>query len=325
MCYPKPGPRCSAHAAAAYAKAHQKVLHAFMNNKKDPELDRLIKLRNKAQQEYRITPAGIEEYARQVAENNPPKQWDIDKLAELKKMRADRIALVKDDRTVNHRKQPEQTYISTQLSNQGDELIPMSFDHPDLLASLKDSERWSHTLSDKEIATVAWYSQAGYADINGHLSVENFNPRYKTYPDGKLQEAVDVMDSAFEKYVPSPHGVVVHRRHHFYTDDGHHTTLTVEEIQKQFPAGSTYEPGFYLSTSLDPDNISVASSGVAALQILTRTGVPVTSISSQGPSEFEFITPRNAKFKVVANDIKMKTKNRQGETVEINVIQLEEI
>lgn len=316
MCYPKPGPRCSAHAAAKYAEAHRKVLSAFMTEPNSAKLDRLMKLRNEAEAEYKITPAGIKALERE------PRFWEEEKIAELKATRARRIAAVTGDKKVTHRATKLQPYVSTQFSKTGEHLTPMSLEHPDLLSSLKDSEKWSHKLTDEEIATIAWYSESGFADINGHLSVDDFISRNgKKDTTGRLQEAVEVMDSALSKHEPLQTGVILYRRHHFYDEGGHHTNTSVEEAQKHFMVGETFEPNFFMSTSLDPSN----TTGGVNLQILSRTGVPVTSISSQGPREYEFLIPRGAKFRVVANDIKMKKKDRKGEEIEVNIIQLEEI
>lgn len=324
MCYPKPGPRCSANAAAAYAKAHQKVLHAFMSNADDKVLEKLRKMREKAQKEYDITPAGIRDYERRQEEH--PSDYNKEQLDKLKQKRAARIALVKNVGQVKHRTPTNHPYASTAFSSTGDKIQSMSYDHPDLLTSIQSSQQWAYKLNDEEIATMAWYSQAGYADINGHLSNNGNNPyaRRENTPE-KIDKAIQVMDAALKKHEPNGDGVTVYRRHHFYNEEGRHATLPLTEIQEKFPVGSEYEPKFFMSTSLDPANLPNSDGSSAALQILTKTGAPVTAISSQGPREYEFVLPRDAKFKVIANDVKMKTKNRKGEESEITVIQLQEI
>lgn len=324
MCYPKPGPRCSAHAAAAFAKAHQKVLHAFMNNTDDAKLEKLRNLREKAQKEYDITPAGIRDYERRQEEH--PSDAGKEQLDKLKQKRAARIAQVHNVKQVKHRTPANDQYRSTFFSKTGDEVTPMSYNHPDLLTSMQHSQKWAYKLNDEEIATMAWYSQAGYADINGRLSSNGSDPyaRRNAAPE-KSDKAIQIMDAALNKYEPTTGGVIVYRRHHFYNEEGRHVTIPLTEIQAQFPVGSEYEPNFFMSSSLDPANLPPKDGGSAGLQILTKTGAPVTAISSQGPREYEFVIPRGAKFRVVANDVKMKTKNRQGEASEVTVIQLEEI
>lgn len=323
MCYPKPGPRCSAYAAAAYARAHQQVLDAFMTNKKDENIDALRKKRDKAKKEYDITPAGINELKRQIAEST--NSWGEEKLKQLQEERTRRIKAVKNKKQVTHRSKTTQKYVNNKFSTTGEQITPMTYSHPDLLNSINDSEKWSRDLTDEEISTMAWYSQAGFTDINGELSNPNYEPDTQKYSKDRTNKAIEALDSAFKKYHPNHDGVIVYRRHHFYTENGKHASLSVEDIQKQFTPGETYTPPFYLSTSLDPENLPTSNGGVAGLQILTKTGAPVTAISSQGPREYEFIIPRNTKFKIISNNTTMITKDRSGKTVEINIIQLEEI
>jgi hypothetical protein len=322
MCYPKPGPRCSPHAAAAYSKAHQNVLYAFMNNKKDPELDKLIKIRDKAYKEYEITPAGIRAAEIQYQEN--PSAWATEKISVLKNIRNQRLAAMKNSTEIKHRINKIDNYDSHTFSQEGDTIVSMSFNHPDLENSINDSRKWSYQLNDEEIATVAWYTGAGYYSVNQYLNSDKNT--IANHPDKeRLNRAIEVLDNALSKHIPDETGMIVYRRHTFFNQDNSLSKLTEEEIKQKFLPGSIYEPDFYLSTSLNPDNLPDTSTGTtAALQILTKKGVPVTSISSKGPLEFEVIIPRNTKFRVIANDISMM-RDQNNEIIKVNVIQLEEI
>lgn len=327
MCYPKPGPRCSSHAAATYAKAHQKVLAAFDANHKDPDLDKLVAIRKKAEQEYKITPAYFEKLERAIAEEPQRAHWHEDELASAKKERQRRLDAVKGKKPVNHRKAKPEKYVSTKFFNSGDHATKLSYNHPDLTSSIEESTNWSSNLTDEEISTLAWYSEAGFTVVNGHLSA-TVNPyKDKNISDDHIENSIKIMDSALAKHAPNSEGVIVYRRHHNYNSEGYHEKITPELIAEKFPVGSVYEPGFYLSTSLDPDNLQIKDSANFNLQILTKTGAPLTAISSQGPREYEFITPRTAKFRVVANDVKVTRTGRfnKDEQSTITVIQLEEI
>lgn len=326
MCYPKPGPRCSSHAAAAYAKAHQKVLAAFDKDRRDPNLERLVAIRNKAEQEYKLTPAYLKKLERSIAEKLHRAEWDRDQLAFLTEERQRRLDAVKDKKQINHRKNKSGKYVSKRFFSTGDRAEKLSYDHPDLTASIADSTEWSRQLTDEEISTLAWYSEGGYSIVNGHLNA-TVNPyKEKGITDEYVEESIAIMDSALAKHNPNSEGVMVYRRHHNYNSEGYHEKITPEAIAEKFPVGSVYEPGFYMSTSLDPDNLQTKDSANFNLQILTKTGAHLTAISSQGPREYELVTPRTAKFRVIANDVKVKRTSRfSDEQTTVTVIQLEEI
>lgn len=328
MCYPKPGPRCSSHAAAIYAKAHQAVLDAFyMKNVPAAEVDALIKVREKAEKEYKITPAGILEMERRLAES-PDSVYLQEELQKFKNLRKKRLAAVKDREQVKHRvgKQPI-VYTPSFFGKDGDEVKKLRYTDPNVEASMEDSRRWSATLTDEEFETVTWYSQAGYGMVNGYLksTVRKNSSDYEHYVKSKrVQKRIELLDSALAKHTPYDEPVMVYRRQlHYNSEGGLDHTMTLDAIKNRYPVGSVYEPGFYMSTSLDPDNLP-SSGFVTALQIRTKTAVPLTSVSSHGPREYEFLIPRDAKFRVVANDVVMKRLNK-GEFEEVMVVQLEEL
>ncbi len=324
MCYPKPGPRCSAYAAAAYAKAHQKVLDAFMGDKADPELNRLVKLREKARQEYAITPAGIREKER--AYNSNPTEWAKAELQKVKEERERRLQAVKDKKPTAHKLLNQKIiYTPTPALQNGDTPEEMRYSHPNLLTSLKDSEKWAHNLTDEELETVAWYSQGGFGNVNGHLSNPEHTP-LRGYSKKKIEKAVKILDKAFSKYEPNVEGVTVYRRHLSWTGDYSYENLSSQEIQKRFQPGTIYRNPSYLSTSLNPDNLPTNDETVTGMEILTKTGVPITSVSSQGPREYEFIIPRGKAFKIISNDVKVSRYDRmKKENVNVVIIRLEEI
>jgi len=323
MCYPKPGPRCSAHAAATFAKAHQAVLSAFMDNRKDPELEKLIAVRRKAEAEYKLTPAYLKSLERQI-KKNPTQEWHAEEYETLSQERSRRLAAVADRKVITHRKAPKAAYTSPTFFKTGDTLEEMHYKHADLLNSMADSQNWSAKLDDTEIATLRWYSEDGYADINGHLSASK-NPYAKNVAPETLDAAVTILDDAFAKHEPAEEGVMVYRRHHLYDEKGYHSSDDAQNLDKHFPVGSTYEPKFFMSTSLNPQDLPSKDNINVSLQILTKSGAPITAISSQGPREYEFIIPRGAKFEVVANDVKVKKVNKKGEAVELTIVQLREI
>jgi hypothetical protein len=69
----------------------------------------------------------------------------------------------------------------------------------------------------------------------------------------------------------------------------------------------------------------MSDGGVAFLEIKARKAASVSAIANSGTSEQEYLLPRTGKYKVVANDKKIKVRNDTGEMRELTIIQLEEI
>lgn len=338
MCYPKPGPRCSASAALKVANA-RKACFIYLRNKSKAEnkdeynnFEPLMKNVKQAQAEYEITPAGIKELERSVA-LYPDSKSSINKLEEVKALRAARIAAakaknkdkevfdaphkIKFDNSINN-------YSIKNLSQNGDTLEAIDVDSADVDLMVKEGEAFSYKLNADEIEALQWYTRGGYADVNGSLS--NPDSKEYSYDKAKAKEAVGFLDSAFSK-VDAEREVIVYRRHFLYKEDGKFDTKTLEEKQETFSVGSTYEPNFFMSTSLNPDNAPPSDDGfVVFMEIKAKRAACLATIANSGTQEQEFLLPRDAKYKVVGNSSKVTIKGsdtQEGRT--LTVIQLEEI
>lgn len=345
MCYPSPGPRCSASAAAKVAKARH-ICFIYLRDRKTARDEGVIesdfdyngfetamKAVDKATAEYSITPAGIKELEQTVVEN-PSSASAINELEKAKTLRAARIAAVKDKGKIatesTHKvifNTGKDKYSNCNLSENGAVLNTIDEYSPNINVMLKDSEAWSHKLNANEIEAVQWYTRGGYADVNGSLVNSNyknlaFNATH--YNENRTKDAIKDLDSALSK-VDANRDVVVYRRHFIYNSDGIYVDTSLAEKQELFPVGSTYEPKFFMSTSLNPDNAPTSDSGsVIFLEIKAKRAASVSTIANSGTREQEFLLPRDGKYKVVGNSSKV-TINNNRENQTLTVIQLEEI
>lgn len=332
MCYPKPGPRCSADAAKRLAKAKHEFRVYYATHKNDDDMnydeyDRLKQLRDDAEQEFNMTPAGIRALERQVAEGGG--SWaEIN----LEKARSDRQYALdqlskKQQIEETHEKAVIGSYVYQQceFTKEGEHLNNIDENGQDMAVMLQESLDWAEHLSDEEIEAMNHYSQGGYADINGVLSSKTFTPKASVE---SVHETVKHLDSALAKASRNKE-VVVYRRHFFYDEAGSFAHISTEELQQKFPVGSVYEPGFFMSTSLDQKNIPGPDRGpsdnlIARFEIKTRRGASISATTNQGTNEKEFLLPRDGKYRVVNNNLQAIVNGYGGEGP-VQIIQLEEL
>lgn len=324
MCYPKPGPRCSAHAALkvveaqkAFFLAREQGLASF----KDAEV--LLNKITEAREEYNLTPAGLQAIEDELSQN-PDDARLKHQLEHYRTLRAKKIETLTEKQRkerVHKTSQQLDEYAQSALSENGEVLLHKPISDPDIQTMVQQSLDWSQKLSKEEIVTLRSYSQAAYADVNGMLSNPDYNePGFSLE---KTERMVQLMDSALAK-ADVEKDVVVYRRHFFY-EDGNMKFINIDEQRKHFPVGSTFKPGFYMSTSLNADNAPMDSNGVAFLEIKSKRAVPLAIVASQSLNEQEFLLRRDATFKVVSNTKTVTIKDSNNLLRTVHVIQLEEI
>jgi hypothetical protein len=325
MCYPKPGPRCSAYAAEKVAVARRNVFILLPNLKDDySSYEKAMKVLEKAQKEYEITPAGIHELEHELKQNPNSEHCKL-QLEEAVALRQARLDAAKQANKIerNHsQKTSPFIYERTALSQDGDELTPLSDNDEVITTMLNESKIWSRRLTTEEIAAVKRYTQGDYADVNGSLS----NPDYITeYASAEAtQESIRLLDSAIKKS-DFNRDVVVYRRHFMFDEKGGMRDIPFEEQQKIFSVGKVYEPGFFMSTSLDPSNAPPSEGGITVFfEIKAKRAASVSVVANSGTNEREFILPKDGKYKIIANTNKV-TIDKKGDPRTLTVIQLEEI
>lgn len=332
MCYPKPGPRCSADAAKRLAKAKHEFRVYYENHRNDDEMDynefdRLKHLRDDADQEFNMTPAGIRALEREVIEGGGSwAEMNLEKARSDRQHALDQLSKKQQVEEVHERTTiGSYTYQQCEFTQEGHQLNRIDENGEDMAVMLQESLDWAEHLSDEEIEAMNHYSQGGYADVNGVLSSSSFTPRASME---SVQETVKHLDSALAK-ASNNKEVVVYRRHFFYDEDGSFAHISPEELQKKFPVGSVYEPGFFMSTSLDQKNIpgpdrTNSRNLIARFEIKTRRGASISATANQGTNEKEFLLPRDGRYRVVNNNLQAVVHGYSGEGP-VQIIQLEEL
>lgn len=331
MCYPKPGPRCSSHAAYILAENRRKALSLLENSKvNDKEFEKVSKKLREAELEYSITPAGLDEL-RKYSENSSHSKAKYETAVALRKARMDALKEQQQDFKIrNHSNKTEQyEYSQIQLSKNGDIIQKIDLNSLDITKAIEDSRSFSKKLTSSEQASLRRYSQGEYDSINTVLSN---NPRSSKFDKKSVLEDIANIDSALSKQPKREKPVIVYRRHFSYNDEGHWAQNSLEEQRKSMPVGSIFEPGTFLSTSLRASNLSEMSQSndneIYRFEIKSYSAASLNSISAQGPNESEFLLPRNAKYRVVSNDTRLTiqdVKNHKDYAYDVIVFQLEEI
>lgn len=329
MCYPKPGPRCSSHASLKVVEAQREYLLVRQKGRNFDDMNKVLKKLEKAREEFSLTPAGLAELKAGADDGS---EHDAMRYELCKKLREEKIKLVKsktDNVSDKHKVNSDghYAYENNQLTANNGEVLCVEPSHPDIDNMLKQSMDWAQQLEPEEIAAIRNYTRADYADVNGFLSSNTYELTRSN--KDKVEKSIAHLDSALAKAQEQPN--IVYRRHFFYKDDGSFASLSPEVIEQRFAEGSIYEPGFYLSTSMDPQNIESIGTDreetfVAAFEIKTKKAAAIGAIHAGSMQELEFLTARNAKFKVISNSKTIIVNDKKsGERTAVNVIQLEEL
>lgn len=331
MCYPKPGPRCSSHAAYLLSETRRKALVLLENpSLKDETFEKVSKRLREAELEYSITPAGLEELKR-YAQENPRNVTRYETALALRTVRLKALKENKGDASErNHRSLKDQfEYSNEELSTEGAIIGHIDLESDDITNAIEDSRIFSLKLTSEEQASLRRYSQGDYESINAVLAN---NPRSSEHDVNLVNEDIHNMDTALAKQPKREKPVIVYRRHFAYDENGNWVRNSLEEQQKLMPVGSIFEPETFLSTSLKADNLSETShdpkNEIYRFEIKTYSAVSMSSIAAQGPNESEFLIPRQAKYRVISNNRKVtirSTKNTKPSSYQVTVFQLEEI
>lgn len=200
MCYPKPGPRCSAHARKAYklAVAAYRAEPSLENKEREAC----------AEEEFLMTPEGFR-YLEKRIQSGYDAEWDAERLSFYQTMRAESIAQLKlkDDGDIKH----------SQEYNRSQELVSLtkgsSIDGWNMGGKsgalvkeqqlIEDSAAWVDKLSLDEVKAVEYFTSFGFHELGQHHRGEPLTE----YEDGLTSEdrtsrAVKMkalLDSALEK------------------------------------------------------------------------------------------------------------------------------
>lgn len=321
MCYPKPGPRCSAHAAAL-------LLKAKIANRENSSFETKIALKE-AQEVYDSTPAGQKELQRRIRQQEHARNQKgiaefSDRLEAGVKARAYQLSLsgLADKGDMEHP-------YSTKLAK----TAPPSFDNhydfdkeniapnsPEMNQILEDSNSWIHTLNSDEMEAVAWYTSSGSGTINNRLLGVEDKYNFGETPE-QIEMSVNHLDSALAK---ATHDEPVNLWRGVSNEALEAMDMEPEDfVDKYCQPGGVYAPGVFMSTTAD-FKTAVGFSGGVVFQMKAKTAGSAVNVSAWGIRETEYITPRTAKYRVISVEQAQRSITSKY-TKTYHVVQLEEI
>lgn len=305
MCYPKPGPRCSAYAAARLTQAKLNARLA-PNSFDNPQIrQNYLDAKEsvvKAEAEYDTTPAGIKELERRVRDRQSSSinnyELRLERGIALRKAMLEAVKH-KDEGDILHEGNSTFTalYQAKGAFPANDEpRKKIEMDSPDVSTMIDESREWTHRLSADEIEAVSWFTSNGAGSVNARLlGLKHSSPWH--YEDEYLDKTIADIDSATEKW-KRDEPIVVYRGISGADDE----KLEGEDYaNREFPLGSTYSSAAFQSSSLDPDRASGFGVTGVTLEILSKRAAPVMNVSAWSIAEKEMILPRNVKYKVVGH------------------------
>lgn len=321
MCYPKPGPRCSAHAAAL-------LLKAKIANKESRSFETGVLLQE-AQEAYDATPAGQKELQRRIQQsehshNEKALTEYAERLRSAQERRAYQLSLsgLADQGDIKHTLPSKTSKInSARFTNKYD------FEHntikpgsPEMNRIVEDSTEWVHQLNSDEMEAVAWYTSSGSGTINNHLlglkNQYNFGETTE-----QINSSVNHLDSALEK---AQHKQPIKLWRGVPNEALEALSVEPDEfVEKYCTPGEIYTPGVFMSTTAD-FKTAVGFSGGVVFEMKAKTAGSAVNVSAWGIRETEYITPRTAKYRVVSVNKAERTISDKF-TKEYHIVQLEEI
>jgi hypothetical protein len=334
MCYPKPGPRCSGHAAARLSRVREREnarrnsldAHALGWAKFSEIADECEAEIEAAQAEYDATPAGLLELKRRVDQENSDKYPDLEYELRLKiaqDTRARALAAIgrTDEGDISHdSKQNRYTYstLRTSLPRGGKRL---KLGAQGIAESAAASEAWVTDLKPEEMEAIAWITSNGSHVVNDYLA----NGELKTRKDGThefegrkitqeyLDEQIKLASDAIKRRDSEP--VILYRGEHKYPeldnmlvskygDPEAYGAEVMERLGHMFKVGETYTAPRFLSSSYDPSTARGFSKQKIVFEMKSKTHGPVAALSAWHNVEREALVPPQTKFKI--KDIVMK-------------------
>ena len=339
MCYPSPGPRCSAHAALALTKAKVRA-----------RTERSLEARealDATQLEYDATPAGMRELRRRINQYDGTERTEYElRLALGQAKRAERLRAIKTDDRGDLRHSPPESAKETafpapfhQFTDDYENEPRISPGTPEMDSLIADSHQWMNQLDDEEIEAVSWYTSNGSFAINKHLTGNDEEFYLDDYRDGEtpdefeareaaaaqahqdhLDATVTLLDSALRKGKrTTPIKLYRGISADVLEAEGYRYGDAEKYVAEKFQPGQKFTSPVFMSSSLEYKGGFGFTSGGVLLEVLGKTVGPVSNVSAWSTSEKEYILPRNTPYTVKA--VKT-TQSKHGRT--ITVVQLEE-
>lgn len=355
MCYPKPGPRCSAHAKTKYVSLLQKQKAARDNNSLTWEQSQKLKAAvDAAELDYDSTPVGqarLELRIKQGMSRNGDIEERLENARALRTMQLQAIKTEDTGDIHNHDDSGVEWSTDGFLSKRAHRKDWKSEKTQKSVKKYIDyNQSFIQKLSTEESMALYWHTSDGSLVVNSHLhnqlaaSADKLmydnhadSALSKKYSKAMIKNQIKTLDTIFTKHqLEEPailyRGVGANTFPKEIKHADENSPEFKEFISKQYPVGETINIPEYMSTSADPavaHNFSGTQSVV--LEIRTKSAVPVGLVSAWNASEREFLVNRDGKYRVVSvlKDVTYKNVFNSyapsPDNEHVTVIQLEEI
>lgn len=336
MCYRKPGPRCSSHAALALANAKQEV--SVSHGSSPDEYFSAKDKEREAQAAFDATPAGLKIMQDELlnARHEPGLDERYKAAKMLREQQLDAVKKLKLTPTV-HDVQQNDFSAFTHAHVSSDE-VRENVNMDKLHASMSTlSENYFSRLSDEEISQLRWMTDYGAMEANKHIAgVNSYSQFNGAFPAEDIDNRMKVVDEALRKYSPAVPVITYRgvRDVSLPVKMRENYRVSQEDKQKAFldsmPVGSVVSSDFYQPTSFQPSSSVKFADFNVVMEIKSSSAAPVSALSVSSV-EHEGLLPRNVTFTVVAvqQNVKYDTGNVDRKTGEpvyrvVTVVQLEE-
>lgn len=355
MCYPKPGPRCSAHAKTRYVMLLQKQKEARGNDDMTWEQRQKLKADvDAAELDYDSTPVGQARLELRIKQGMS-RNGDIEeRLENARALRTMQLQAIKADDTGDINDHEDSDVVWSTDGFQSKRAHRKDWDSEKSQHSVKKyinfNKEFIQKLSTEESMALYWHTSDGAAvvnsEIHGKVKTESDNWTYenhtnhalaKKYSKGMIKNQIETLDGIFAKHsLKEP--TVLYRG---IGSNGFPKELSGKDenspelaayLAEKYPVGKEVVIPEYMSASADPavaHNFSGFQSVV--LEVKTKSAAPVGLVSAWNTSEREFLVNRNGKYKVVSvlKDVTYKNVFNSfapsPDNEHVTVIQLEEI
>lgn len=331
MCYPSPGPRCSASASRELLKATQALrdLHGIISRGQEDEYMKAKSRVEKAQREYDMTPAGIKELERRDAYYNYKGSMYKDKTYSIrleiaKRIRAERLAALKliDQGDLPHKFSKPNTYGLNNFTDIEEDHPQIKNDDPQVNKMVEESAYWISKLTPDEIEAVAWFTSDGASVMNYWLEKQEIKSEVaRKYSKKHVEANVEALESALNKFEIRKQPVITYRGTGIRDATGKEI-YDIEELAKHFQVGDVISTNRFQSSTIDPSRALSFESGVV-YEIKSKKTAPLSNVSAWGLTEKEFLVPRNTKLRVV--DVIQGCKINGKHQDDVLFVQLEDV
>jgi hypothetical protein len=355
MCYPKPGPRCSAHAKAKYVSLLQKQKAARDSNSLTWEQSQHLKTAvNAAELDYDSTPVGQARLELRIKQGMS-RDGDIEeRLENARALRAMQLQAVKAEDAGDVHNHEDANLEWTR----GDFLSKRAHrkdwksekSQKSVKKYIEYNQAFIQKLSTEESMALYWHTSDGSVVVNSeiHGKIKTSSEKWtyanntnhalsKKYSKTMIQNQMKTLDGIFAKHSLNEPTVL----YRGIGSNGFPKELTGKDedspelaayLAEKYPVGKEVVIPEYMSASADPavaHNFSGFQSVV--LEVKTKSAVPVGLVSAWNASEREFLVNRDGKYKVVSvlKDVTYKNVFNSyapsPDNEHVTVIQLEEV